>query len=378
MAAAKAGKQPMRFRRRQCLVCYWFDGFFVAHAYPDREPLTLAPFSVEILAAFESWTDPEVAAQANPLFLGAVDSLHEAGLLLAEGTDEAARDEAIASHWGSWVPEASFFHYATTAVAYPQSEAVPASNPELSTLPPTHTLFTEYPAANRMFLPRRPVRFDISFEQVLFERRTCRDFTDAPIALNTFAALLATVFGPVDYINSGTSALFRRTSAAGGSRQELDAYVGVRAVEDVPAGFYHYNVREHSLELLGEGLTSRQITDLCAGQEWAGGMAFFVVLVAMIDRMRSKYAIPRVYRASLINAGHLGQTFAMTATALGLGPFQTAICDDLALCEAFTLDGIGQLPLYLLGAGHPSPAPSLSPPVAELDTMRRTTLTFEP
>ncbi|MFI6056039.1 hypothetical protein ACIBCO_38960 [Streptomyces violascens] len=33
---------------------------------------------------------------------------------------------------------------------------------------------------------------------------------------------------------------------------------------------------------------------------------------------------PRAYRVSHLNAGHLGQTFALTATTLGLGPFQSA------------------------------------------------------
>lgn len=90
--------------------------------------------------------------------------------------------------------------------------------------------------------------------------------------------LLAAVFGPVDYIESRRSALMRPTSASGGSRQELEAYVGIRNVDGVPSGFYHYNSLEHSLELLAEGLTRERVIELCGGQEWACGTAFLVVL----------------------------------------------------------------------------------------------------
>jgi SagB-type dehydrogenase family enzyme len=98
------------------------------------------------------------------------------------------------------------------------------------------------------------------------------------------------------------------------------------------------------------------------------------VLSAVIDRMLSKYRAPRSYRVCLLNAGHLGQTFALTATALGLGPFQTAAFHDSAVAQACGLDNIGHTPLYILAAGHPSREPVMAPPPAQLDTFRRTSL----
>ena len=209
---------------------------------------------------------------------------------------------------------------------------------------------------------------------MLYRRRTHRDFTDEPVPLETLSTLLAVVFGPVDFIDSGRSALMRRTSAAGGSRQELDAYLGIGNVSGVPPGIYHYNVLEHALELLSEGLTRDRVVELCGMQEWAGGTAFLVVLSAVIDRMLSKYRTPRSYRVCLLNAGHLGQTFALTATALGLGPFQSAAFHDSAVAQACGLDNIGHTPVYILAAGHPACEQALAPPRAGLDTFRHTTL----
>lgn len=375
--------RPLRLRRRLGVTCYWFDGSLVAHPFPDWDPVVVTPLAVEVLSAFDGWRIPsEVATTLTGVdeesLVALVDGLHDCGLLVAENTAEAERDEAISRRWGSWAPEAPFFHYATRAMAYPPPEFEDADNDATASADsapqPAHVLFTEYADVDRILLSRRPARFDMSYGQILFDRRTCRDFAETPVSLDILSALLATVFGPVDYIDSGLTALMRRTSASGGSRQELEAYLGIRNVAGVPPGFYHYNVLQHSLELLSEGLTSNQITDLCAGQEWAGGMAFFVAMVSDIDRMRSKYSIPRSYRVVLLNAGHLGQTFAMTATALGLGPFQTGAYDDAALARAFGLDESSCIPVYLVGAGYPNPIRSLDPPVADLNTFRRTRL----
>ncbi|MFH8980075.1 SagB/ThcOx family dehydrogenase [Streptomyces varsoviensis] len=290
-------------------------------------------------------------------------ALAEAGALVREDTPRAARDEEIERRWGAWAPEAAFLHYASQDI-YDDSDA--ETDPDASVrgeaLEPV--LFTEYPHAARVLLPRAGGRpeLDTPYGHVLYERRTHRDFTDEPVSVETLATLLATCFGPVDFIDSGRSALYRRTSPQGGARQELDAYLGVLNVSGLAAGWYHYNGLQHSLELLAEGLTREEAGALCAGQEWAGEAAFLVVLAARLERMSCKYATPRAYRVSLLNAGHLGQTFALTATALGLGPFQTGAFCDTPLAERCALDNIGQTPLYVLAAGHPRPHPRRAAP----------------
>ncbi|MFJ1578336.1 SagB/ThcOx family dehydrogenase [Streptomyces sp. NPDC088182] len=366
----------MRLRRPRGLSCYWHEGQFVVHPYPRGTPVALHPAAAEILSAFEEWTDPAEAARTlghlAPETLGeAIPALHEAGLLMSEGNPQAQRDELIARHWGTWAPEAPFFHYATQDVPYPDHEAVSERAPGAADMPP---LFTTHPGADRLPLPRLPADLRVPYDEVLYRRRTHRDFTREPVPLRTLATLLAVVFGPVDFIDSGRGALFRRTSPAGGARQELDAYVGVLNVSEVTPGMYHYNALEHSLELIGEGFTPDEAAHLCADQAWAGGAAFLVVLSAALERMRAKYPTPRCYRVCLLNAGHLGQTFALTATALGLGPAQTGAFHDSAVAERCALDNIARTPLYVLAAGHPHPAPEDAPPPAMLRTFRDTAL----
>ncbi|WP_367127453.1 SagB/ThcOx family dehydrogenase [Saccharothrix sp. HUAS TT1] len=375
----------MRLRRASCLTCYWFEGEFVVHPYPGGTPTALHPAAAEVLAAFDDWIEPVKAAEeldhlTPDTVAEAVQALHEAGALLAEGDDEADRDEQVARQWREWAPEASFFHYATLDNRYAQDDrgqTDPEEQADTSVAAedgPRHTLFTEYPDADRVMLPRPHADLRLPYDQVLYARRTHRDFTDDPVPLSTLATLLSTVFGPVDYIDSGSGALFRRTSPAGGARQELDAYLGVLNVTGVDPGMYHYNLREHSLELLSPGLDRDEAVVLGANQKWVGEAAFLVVLTAVIDRMSSKYRIPRCYRVCLLNAGHLGQTFALTATALGLGPAQTGAFSDVPVAERLGLDNIGRIPLYVLAAGVPHPHPTQRAPQATADTFKTTTL----
>ncbi|MGW1764638.1 SagB/ThcOx family dehydrogenase [Streptomyces sp. NPDC002073] len=369
----------MRLRRRRCLVCYWHEGTFVAHPYPGALAVTLPTVGAEILSAFDEWTSPERAGASlkhldGTTVVQAVTALREHGLLLEENSAEADRDARIAHQWRSWEPEASFFHYATQDTH--TAESLASLDPlEVGKLP---ALFTTHPDADRILLPRYPADLTAPLGETLYSRRTHRDFNDAPVALPTLAALLQVCFAPVDYLDAGElGAVIRRTSPAGGARQELDPYLAITNVTGVPAGMYHYNSLEHSLELLSEGFTHQDAADLCAGQDHFGGAAFLVILVAVIERMRVKYRSPRCYRVSLLGAGHLGQTFALTATALGLGPFQTGAFHDAAVVERLSLDNTSRTPVYVLGAGHPNPEPDpeRSPASAGFDAFHRTPLT---
>ncbi|MGW2634279.1 SagB/ThcOx family dehydrogenase [Streptomyces chattanoogensis] len=303
--------------------------------------------------------------------------LKEAEALLAEDSPEAHHDEQIDRHWSAWAPEAPFLHYATQN-DYLDSEINiqdPDLMPDLAQMPP---LFTTYPDAPRHPLPRSRAGLRAPYEQVLHARRTHRSFTRDAVSLETLATLLCTVFGPVDFIDSGHGALYRRTSPSGGSRQELDAYLGALNVTGLASGWYHYNGLEHSLELRAEGLTRDETAHLCADQDWAGEAAFVVVLAARLERMSVKYRTPRCYRVCLLNAGHLGQTFALTATALGLGPAQTGAFNDALIAERCGLDNAGHTPLYVLAAGHPNPSGPNEPHLATLATFTHTPLHLTP
>jgi SagB-type dehydrogenase family enzyme len=365
----------MRMRRAYALICFWQEGALAVYNYLSQTVTALDPVAVEVLDAFGEWTEPadigkRLVDYTPQSVQAAVDVLGEHALLLAEGSAKARVEEQLAGHWQTWAPEAALMHFGTKNASF--EEATSQLREELM----AHgrpALFKEYPHADRILLPRHPSRLDTPLEDVLHRRRTHRAFTGQPVSLAVLSTLLHTVFAPVGYLDSGAfGALFRRTSAAGGARQELEAYVAAFDVENVDPGLYHYNSREHSLELLRPDLTAAEVARIGVEQVALKQCAFAVFLTAVIERASVKYRHPRAYRVVLMNAGHIGQTFALTATALGLGPFQTAAFHDSAAEELLGIDGITEIPVYLLAAGI-SASDSLSP-AATLTSFRHTTL----
>jgi hypothetical protein len=55
----------------------------------------------------------------------------------------------------------------------------------------------------------------------------------------------------------------------------------------------------------------------------------------------------------LIEAGHLCQTFCLTATSMRLAPFCTMAFADSKIEKVLGLDGVSESVLYVAGAGMP-------------------------
>jgi SagB-type dehydrogenase family enzyme len=76
-------------------------------------------------------------------------------------------------------------------------------------------------------------------------------------------------------------------------------------------------------------------------------------MTAVVARTAWKYRAPRVYRAFLLDAGHLSQSFLVVATALGLGAFCLGIVRDKLIEKELDLDGISETVLFVVGVGQP-------------------------
>ena len=70
-----------------------------------------------------------------------------------------------------------------------------------------------------------------------------------------------------------------------------------------------------------------------------------------IPASRWKYEHPRAYRVVLAEAGHVCQTFCLTATWLGLAPFCTMALADTTIEQALGVDGVTESVVYAMGAG---------------------------
>ncbi|MFD9797041.1 SagB/ThcOx family dehydrogenase [Streptomyces sp. NPDC059070] len=222
--------------------------------------------------------------------------------------------------------------------------------------------FKEYPDQPSVPLPRRALPLTAPVDEVFALRRTHREFSDAPVTLDQLATLLFHSFAPHRFLDGEAFGTLQcRVSASAGARHEVEAYVVVHNVVGVAPGLYHYSVARHALELLDADVTRDRVASLTYHQDASYGGAFTVLTTAVANRLAWKYRHPRAYRLWMYDAGHYGQTFALAATALGLGPFQTVAFVDSEVERLLGVDPDEEFAVYLLGAGVPAGPDPLLP-----------------
>jgi SagB-type dehydrogenase family enzyme len=359
----------MRLRRARNIVMYWRAGEVIAENYLELRSTDLEQahacaidtLAVELLSCFDDWTAPEDVADAlddydRASVLESIEQLRESGLLRDEGN--VAREGPMAREWRDWGHEAGFYHFSTKDAVYTSLQE-DLSNPAGVTRliaeegrPPE--IFKTYPAAPRLWLPRVYETLTAPFGDVLVQRRTHREFAATPVALDMLSTVLFYTFAPMRFVDAHEFGMLQlRTSPAAGALHELECYVGVLSVAGIEPGMYHYCSRDHALERLSTPFSRELVERLTFGQRMCVEAGFICVVSAVFRRMMYKYRHPRAYRLLLLDAGHLGQTFVLTCTALGLGAFQTAAFRDTEVEQALGLDGFSEGALYVLGAGRP-------------------------
>jgi SagB-type dehydrogenase family enzyme len=142
-----------------------------------------------------------------------------------------------------------------------------------------------------------------------------------------------------------------KTSPSGGARHPVEVYLMALKVDGLKAGIYHYQAEDHRLERISFDASSRTARQYCADQPHAGEAAALFIMTAVFARSMWKYHHSRAYRVLLLNAGHLCQTFCLTATRMGLAPFSTAAIEETLIEKDLGIDGISESVVYVAGVG---------------------------
>jgi len=219
--------------------------------------------------------------------------------------------------------------------------------------------------------PRTPLprsEGDSALRQVLARRRTVRTFDDVrrPVDVAELATLLRWVWGAHGTVRlAGDEVGLKRTSPSGGSLHPIEVYPVVRRVEGLSPGLYHYLGGEHALEqiaALDEGSARALVEGGTAGQWYFADADVAFVMAARFRRSYRKYRRhPKIYRATLLDAGHLSQTFYLLCTELGLGPWVTVALDEGVLERALDLEPLDEGVVAVCGCGRPDASGSVSP-----------------
>ncbi|HKM91711.1 MAG TPA: SagB/ThcOx family dehydrogenase [Candidatus Acidoferrales bacterium] len=347
----------MRFRRSSHITSYWDEGKLVFENFHTRVAVTAAPETASILSFFDSWRSPRELMAQLPAYSPrsvrrAIGELSRQTLLLGEGTPAARDDARAAKLWAHWLPHGSF-HFSTRDTPVVPTAREGAVLRSFLAESPQPSFFKRYPMAKRVPLPPQQPPGD-QFPRVLLARRTHRAYSKAPVPLPAISTLLYFTWGITGGVRSPVLGwLPRRTSPSGGARQPGEVYLLALRVQGLAPGLYHYDTRRHCLELLRRGRFAKRAVEYCGGQSHPGKAAALFLMTAVFPRVMWKYRAPRAYRIVLVDAGHLCQTFLLTATWLGLAPFSVMAISESSIERDLGIDGVSESVLYVAGVGIP-------------------------
>jgi len=343
---------PVRYRRSPFLVGYWKDARLVVHNYASGRAVELASDLWPTLHACTAWRSVDQLSAALQIPLARtrvfVRVLTEHALLQRSDAPRDPRDVAMGA-LAPWNPAAGFFHTATKRVRF---------------LPPARAAALEKQRAREWPMPRptKSIRgaatvtlpqpqYAGEFPETLLARRTWRRFGSAPVTREDLATTLALAVGVQQWVPTQFGRLPLKTSPSGGARHPIEAYVCARTVSGLAAGLYHYDSARHRLERIRRGDMTARLREWMPHSGYFARAAFVVVLTAVLERQVWRYPYARAYRAALAEAGHVCQTFCLSATWRGLAPFCLMGLADSLIERDLGIDGVRETVLYVAGAG---------------------------
>ena len=346
-----------RLRRAASIICYWRNGKLIFENYLTRVLISADPIVVWLLDCFSEWQTPAQASSRTSEFSpSSVESvlrqLTRRGFLVQEGSVAALADEKFQESWSPWLPAGGLLHFSTKDLPYVsdlgKSRRAFLVHARRAPAPPA---VKRYPRAACVHLPNPNTKGE--FPQVLLARRTWREFSECRLDIDKLSTLLWLTCGVQYWVRlpGSIGRIALKTSPSAGARHPLEAYVAALRVRGLPPGLYHYSSDKHLLELLRRGCRSRDFASYLAGQSWYESASALLFMTAVFERNQWKYPDSAAYRTVILDAGHMCQTFCLTATWLGLAPFCTMALADSKVEKALGLDGVSESVVYAAGVG---------------------------
>jgi len=191
-------------------------------------------------------------------------------------------------------------------------------------------------------LPRPRLKSGYSFEKVLGERRSVREYSSEALTLANVSQLLWSAQGV-------THPEGWRTAPSAGATFPLELYLVAGNVNGLAQGLYRYRADQHKLIQLGNRDLRADLAAAALGQEWMKGSAIIIVIAAVYDRATRKYG-QRGIRYAHMEVGHAAQNIYLQAASLNLGTALVGAFDDKRVKEVLKLPSDEQ-PLGLMPIG---------------------------
>jgi SagB-type dehydrogenase family enzyme len=349
--------EDVRYIRARALIARWDNDRFVVDNYLTKDRVELTPAILQFIhtnpgpSSHAELVDALAAIDDNGRLVDALIGHH---IYLADGTDEAVRDEHLNATW-AWDHTARWFHYGTRDTPFePNITRQQMWLSELATKHPPPPPVRTYPGQT-VTLPPVSDLGESTVAACLTARRTARRWAAASLTSSDLSSLLWWTWGTQRFIEKSPIGPYQlKTSPSGGARHSIEVYPVALRVDGVQSGIYHYASREHQLTLIRSAAPedlALEAVGWFANQPWVAEACVVFLMTSVVERSMWKYRNPHAYRVLLLDAGHLGQTFHVVCTALGLGPFTSSGLSESAIEEALGIDGIQEVPVYAAATG---------------------------
>lgn len=345
-------RRPIKVRRSPHVIAYWRGNSLFISNYATRVTTEGTPVVCELLHACDSWVSIDAIRErtnaGGTLMPAIVERLVDLTLLDRSDRPPDPRSTAM-SRLDRWNPEAGFFHFATRDVRFssPRERRRLALTADRAPMPRP---VKRYPGAKIVELQAPQ---SSRFTDVLVARRTSRRYSSVPVTLKELSSILAFSAGVQQWAKTEDGEVPLKTSPSGGARHPIECYVVARAVAGLRPAIYHYAADRHVLERIGPKVPIDRMKAYVPESGYFANASAMMFFTAVFERQIWRYPYSRAYRAALIEAGHVCQTFLLTATSLGLAPYCVMGLADTLVETDLGIDGITESVLYCAGVGRP-------------------------
>jgi len=229
--------------------------------------------------------------------------------------------------------------------------------------PPTHFVEVKSSAVQKLPLIKR----NSELYRTLLKRKTTRAFDiKKSMKIEDLSIILYYVFGVHGYSPIFKDIIgLKKTSPSGGDLHPTEVYPLIIKVKGIISGLYHYNIKNHSLELL-QKLKIDEARELAneftAGQSYPRWAHVLFIMTSRYYRNYWKYRRhEKAYSVLQMDVGHLSQTFYLVCTDLRLGAFITGAINSINIENKLGLDGIDEGATAICGCGIPTKTIDLDP-----------------
>ncbi|MFX1378654.1 MAG: SagB/ThcOx family dehydrogenase [Promethearchaeota archaeon] len=187
-----------------------------------------------------------------------------------------------------------------------------------------------------IILKKPELKGEKSLEECIYKRESIRDFKNKIIDIAKISQLLWATQG-----RKGE----KRTVPSAGATYPLEIYVTLS-----DKGFFNYNVKKHTLELITEENLSNRLVRASLDQYFIAEAYMNIIICAEFSRTTWRYG-KRGVRYVLIEVGHCAQNIHLEAVALGLASVPIGAFDDDQVRAVLELPKDIE-PLYIIPIGY--------------------------